>query len=142
MAMNHSHQEDWAQAFQFSEDLQHLEAWFQEKTVSQTSAKPASNPLKPDTTATNIAGSKDAQFLEALSETIAHRLGDYLAEPEILSQYFKMTELEKDNALMASQIEELLKRLHQKEQENQALKDELERQYQHLLGNLYIRRPG
>jgi len=119
--------ESWAQAFHFTEDLDALEAEFQRE--HQAELKAHTGGLKVNT---------DRQFLDQLSESIAHRLGDQLGDPAVLSQYFRIQELERDNHTMATHIETLLTRVQKLEAENKALRIERTR-FHRLVGNLYIK---
>lgn len=131
--------EAWAESFQFTDDLKALEALYHEqhqdalKAQAQepeaTTKAPAPSPL---------LGGEDDAFLNLLSDELANRLADRLYAPEVMTQYLQVTELQRDNQLMAQQIEALLARLKDVDAENQQLRRQAA-DYYRLFGNLYLK---
>lgn len=128
--------EAWVDSFQFTEDLKALEEIYQDE--HQEALKRQMNASSRKEPPPQPLQSRDEPFLAHLSEKIAHRLSDYLSSSEAFSEYLKLSELERDNAIMARQIQELLARVKVLETENRALL-EREARYFHLLGRLYLK---
>lgn len=125
-------EQDWTQAFHFTEDLQALETLYQaehQEAIKQQIYQPA----KAD-----MPGSKDERFLTMLSEKIAQRLGHYLDSQETFSEYLHLQDLEKDNAIMAEQLRLLHQQVVDLQGENARLYDELT-QYRPIWGALHFK---
>lgn len=130
--------ESWAEAFQFSSELDTLEAAYQaqhRQKIEQQVKQPA---LQPNRFPASSQREADTPFVEEISEKIANKLGDYLGNAEILSQYLNTETLERDNAIMARQIEELYARLRQKDESLQAMQRQLNA-FRRIAGPLYFK---
>lgn len=138
--------ESWADSFHFTEDLEALEAIYQEeqraslKRQAQTRQKHASqapkvSPEVPVTAVEAEADDTDARFLDQLADKIAERLAQRITA----SDTFKVHELERDNAQMAAQIRELLDKVHRLELEAMVMQQEAQT-YHHIAGPLYYKR--
>lgn len=136
----------WAESFHFSDELKALEAfYFQQhhEAIEQDLAANMSSGIQqqPEPVAVVPAeevSEEDALFLKRLSEQISSRLGEYLARPEVMAQYLRLTELEHDNQVMAHQIKALKTQLETAEKQ---LEEQLSlmQQYKRLFGNLYLK---
>ncbi len=129
----------WADAFQFSEDLKTLEELYQQQ--HQEALKEPYELTSPEngvSQSEDTTSSEDARFLNQLSERIASRLHTYLSKPDVLAQYFRFTDLQHDNQVMAQQIETQLKRIQALEAELQ-IAHYKESQFRPLLGRFYVR---
>jgi hypothetical protein len=118
--------DSWVEAFQFSKELSPAE----KAVIEDYRAEPKKE--------TSPSGSQDKQFLDQLSETIAKRLGNKLADPEILDRYFRIQQMECDTRLMANHIETLMEKIEHLETENAQLRYQ-QSQYKSLFGKFFIK---
>ena len=122
----------------YQEHLQHQRAHQQPTAVWQHPAPPQPTPAD-----LNLP-EDDETFLDRLSVMLANRAGQFLSEPETLKQILKFSELQRDNRQLARHIQHLLtviheqkRALHSIQQQQQAALDD---QYQHLFGQLYLKK--
>jgi hypothetical protein len=135
--------ESWADSFHFSDDLKALEEFYYQQhqetlTEEARTYHPAERQEALSETPDEDVSPEDAQFLKRLSEQISQRLGEHLSNPEVLAQYLHLNELERDNRIMAEQIQALKQTLHAREIEHQARLEEAS-QYKQLVGKLYYK---
>lgn len=132
--------EDWAESFHFNEDLKALEVLYQQQHKEIIEKQLNSNIEPSVSTKKSPITTEDEKFLAQLSEKIAQELSKYLSSSEVFSKYLRLNELEKDNALMAKQVDELLKKVKQLKSKNICLEQELSC-YTHVAGRLYFKNP-
>jgi hypothetical protein len=114
----------WAQAFHFSQDLEKLETVYQEQHQAELKAIQTPQATVEATAAPILEETSNEVRLDTLAVEIASRIGGFLGEPDVMSHYLKLQELQRDNQLMASYIQDLLERVHLLEQENRQFRRE------------------
>jgi hypothetical protein len=133
--------EAWADSFHFSEDLKALEALYQEQhqaALRQQLASPDMETAIRTTLSEPGFDLTNEALIASLSSRIARHLEATVTNPDVMAKLLHVAKLERDNQIMARQIQELRTHLEAAEREVQTL-HALQHQYRPLVGPLYVK---